>query len=99
MKQRFAKAHQRKLKLRSLKIPSLTVQLRLHKGGIQPVALWGLEAQGLVPRYRTALRTALATQLGHHTGGTLDATYDIHSNKYLDPPNQSPPQSLPCMAN
>ena len=87
MKQRFAKAHQRKLKLRSLKIPSLKVRLRLHRGGIQP-PLWGLEAQGLAPRYRTALRTALATQLGHHTGGTLDATYDIHSDKYLDPADQ-----------
>ena len=55
LKQRFAKAHQRKLKLRSLKIPSLKVRLRLRKGGIQPVALWGIEAQGLAPRYRLAL--------------------------------------------
>ena len=87
-KQRFAKAHQRKLKLRSLKIPSLKVRLRLHKGGIQPVALWCIEAQGLAPRYRLALRTALATQLGHHQGGSLDATFDLHSNKYLDPADQ-----------
>ena len=35
-----------------------------------------------------ALRAALATQLGHHQGGTLDATYDIHSNKYMDPADQ-----------
>ena len=88
LKQRFAKAHHRKLKLRSLKIPSLKVRLRLHKGGIQPVALWGIEAQGLAPRYRLALRTALANQLGHHQGGSLDATFDLHSNKYLDPADQ-----------
>ena len=88
MKQRFAKAHQRKLKLRSLKIPSLKVRLRLHKGGIQPVALWGIEAQGLAPRYRLALRAALANQLGHHHGGSLDATFDLHSNKYIDPADQ-----------
>ena len=87
-KQRFAKANQRKLKLRSLKIPSLKVRLRLRRGGIQPVALWGIEAQGLAPRYRTALRAALASQLGHRKGGTLDATYDIHSNKYMDPADQ-----------
>ena len=88
MKQRFIKADQRKLKLRSLKIPALKVRLRLHRGGIQRVALWGIEAQGLAPRYRTTLRAALATQLGHHHGGALDATYDIHSNKYMDPGDQ-----------
>ena len=66
----------------------MRVRLRLHKGGIQPVALWGIEAQGLAPRYRLALRTALAKQLGHHHGGTLDATFDLHSNKYLDPADQ-----------
>ena len=88
MRQRFAKAKQRKIKLRTLKIPSLRVRLRLHKGGIQPVALWGLEGQGLAPRYRTALRQAMATHLGHHAGGMLDATYDIHSHKYIDPADQ-----------
>ena len=88
LQKRFAKATKRKLKLRSFKIPNLKVRLRLHRGGIQPVALWGIEAQGLAPRYRTTLRAALATQLGHHKGGTLDATYDIHSNKYMDPADQ-----------
>lgn len=39
MKQRIKKANTRKLKLRSLKIPALKVRLRLHRGGIQPVAL------------------------------------------------------------
>ena len=67
LRQRFQKAKQRKMRLRTLK-----VRLRLHKGGIQPVALWCLEAQGLAPRYRTTLRQAMATQLGHHAGGLLD---------------------------
>ena len=52
------------------------------------MALWGIEAQGLAPRYRTALRQALATHLGHHAGGLLDSTYDLHSNKYMDPGDQ-----------
>ena len=88
MKQRLQKAHQRKLKLRNLKIPALRVRLRLHRGGIQPVAVWGVESQGLAPRYRQALRHALAKQLGHHTGGILDVTYDIHKTKYMDPADQ-----------
>ena len=88
LRQRFQNAKQRKLKLRTLKIPALKIRLRLHKGGIQPVALWGIEAQGLAPRYRMALRQALATHLGHHAGGLLDSTYDIHSNKYIDPGDQ-----------
>ena len=88
LRQRFQKAKQRKIKLRTLKIPALKIRLRLHKGGIQPVALWGIEAQGLAPRYRTALRQALATHLRHHAGGLLDSTYDLHSNKYIDPGDQ-----------
>ena len=47
LRQRFQKARQRKLKLRTLKIPALKIRLRLHKGGIQPVALWGIEHKGL----------------------------------------------------
>ena len=85
LKQRMQKATQRRVKLRNLKIPALRVRLRLHRGGIQPVAIWGVESQGLAPRYRMALRHALAKQLGHHTGGILDVTYDIQSSKYLDP--------------
>ena len=88
LQQRFQKAKQRRLKLRTLKIPALKIRLRLHKGGIQPVALWGIGAQGLAPRYRTALRQALATHLGHHAGGLLDCTYDLHSTKYIDPGDQ-----------
>ena len=88
MRQRFQKAKQRRVRLRTLKIPALKVRLRLHRGGIQPVALWGVESQGLAPRYRIALRQALATQLGHHAGGLLDITYDLHSRKYLDPADQ-----------
>ena len=88
MKQRLQKAHQRKLKLRNLKIPALRVRLRLHRGGIQPVAVWGVESQGLAPRYRQALGHALAKQLGHHTGGILDVTYDIHKTRYMDPADQ-----------
>ena len=88
LRQRFMKARQRRIKLRTLKIPALKVRLRLHRGGIQPVALWGVESQGLAPRYRTALRQALATHLGHHAGGLLDITYDLHSQKYIDPADQ-----------
>ena len=82
MKQRMHKATQHRIKLRNLKIPALRARLRLHRGGIQPVAIWGVESQGLAPRY------ALAKQLGHHNGGILDVTYDIHSNKYVDPGDQ-----------
>ena len=60
LKQRFRKAQQRKTKLRNLKIPALKIRLRLHRGGIQPVAMWGIEGQGLAPRCRTGLRQALA---------------------------------------
>ena len=88
MKQRIKKATARKVKLRSLKIPALKVRLRLHRGGIQPVALWGVESQGLAPRYRAALRHGMAEHLGHHTGGLLDVTYDIHAKRYIDPGDQ-----------
>ena len=73
MKQRLAKAHKRKLKLRTLRIPALKIRSRLHRGGIQPAALWGVEGQGLAPRYRTSLRQAMAKHLGHHNGGLLDS--------------------------
>lgn len=73
MKQRISKAHRRKLKLRNLKLPALKLRLRLHRGGVQPVALWGIEGQGLALRYRTALRHALAKQLGHNARGLLDS--------------------------
>ena len=88
MKQRLTKASNRKIKLRVLKIPALKVRLRLHRGGIQPVALWGIEGQGLAPRYRTALRQAMAKHLGHRNGGPLDITYDLHSKRYIDPGDQ-----------
>ena len=88
MKQRLAKAHKRKLKLRTLRIPTLKIRLRLHRGGIQPAALWGVEGQGLAPRYRTSLRQAMAKHLGHHNGGLLDSTYDLHHKKYIDPGDQ-----------
>ena len=38
MKQRLAKAHKRKVKLRTLRIPTLKIRLRLHRGGVQPAA-------------------------------------------------------------
>ena len=88
MKQRLAKAHKRKVKLRTLRIPTLKIRLRLHRGGIQPAALWGVEGQGLAPRYRQALRQAMAKHLGHHGGGLLDTTYDLHQKKYIDPADQ-----------
>ena len=88
MKQRIKKATARKVKLRSLKIPALKVRLRLHRGGVQPVALWGVESQGLAPRYRAALRHGMGKHLGHHTGGLLDVTYDIHAKRYIDPSDQ-----------
>ena len=72
LRQRFQKAKQRKFRLRTLKIPALKIRLRLHRGGLQPVALGGIEAQGLAPRYRTALRQAMATHLRHRAGGLLD---------------------------
>ena len=88
MKHRLAKAHKRKVKLRTLRIPTLKIRLRLHRGGVQPAALWGVEGQGLAPRYRQALRQAMAKHLGHHTGGLLDSTYDLHQKKYIDPADQ-----------
>ena len=49
------------------------------------MALWGVESQGLAPRYRAALRQGMGKHLGHHTGGLLDVTYDIHAKRYIDP--------------
>ena len=49
MKQRLHKATQRRIRLRNLKIPALRVRLRLHRGGIQPVAIWGVESQVETP--------------------------------------------------
>ena len=80
--------NKRKLKLRTLRIPALKIRLRLQRGGIQPAALWGVEGQGLAPRYRTTLRQAMAKHLSHHTGGLLDSTYDLHHKKYIDPGDQ-----------
>ena len=88
MKQRLAKAHKRKVKLRTLRIPTLKIRLRLHRGGVQPAALWGVEGQGLAPRYRQALRQAMAKHLAHQAGGLLDSTYDLHQKKYIDPADQ-----------
>ena len=47
LQQRFKKNRQRRIKLRTLKLPNLRTRLRLHKGGVQPVAFWGFEGQGL----------------------------------------------------
>lgn len=88
LKQRLRKAQRRRIKLRNLKLPALQLRLRLHRGGIQPVAMWGAEGQGLAPRYRTALRQALAKQLGRNQDGLLDSAYDLRSNSYLDPADQ-----------
>ena len=86
MKRRLHKATQWKIKLRNLKTPALRIRLRLHRGGIQPVAIWGVEGQGLALRYRTALRHALAKHLGpQHPGCHIRY---IHSNKYMDPADQ-----------
>ena len=52
------------------------------------MALWGIEGQGLAPRYRTTLRQAIAKHLGHHNGGLLGSTYDLHSKRYIDPGDQ-----------
>ena len=30
----------------------------------------------------------MAKHLGHHSGGLLDITYDIHSKRYIDPGDQ-----------
>lgn len=49
LQSRFKKNKQRRLKLRSLRVPTLKTRLRLHRGGIQSVALWGVEGQGLAP--------------------------------------------------
>lgn len=84
LKTRYQKAKQRRLKLRALRLPSLSNRLRLYKGGIQSVAMWGVEAQGLAPRYRTVLRQALGRQLGHHRGGLLDVIYDFNAKRYQD---------------
>ena len=75
LQNRFKKHKQRRIKLRSLRLPNLKTRLRLHRGGTQPVALWGVEGQGLAPRYRQALRQALATHLGQHPGGITDVIY------------------------
>lgn len=88
LKKRFNKNKQRRIKLRPRKLPNLKTRLRLHRGGVQPVALRGFEGQGLAPRYRQGLRHALATHLGLHQGGQPDVVYDQHSSKYLDPGDQ-----------
>ena len=69
LQQRFRKNKQRRIKLRSLKLPNLRTRLHLHRGGVQPVALWGFEGEGLAPRFRVALRQSLAVHLGLHQGG------------------------------
>lgn len=88
LQQRFRKNKQRRIKLRSLKLPNLRTRLRLHRGGVQPVAFWGFEGQGLAPRYRLALRQGLAVHLGLHQGGLQDVIYDQVSNKFGDPGDQ-----------
>ena len=83
LQHRFHKNKQRRIKLRSLKLPNLRTRLRLRKGGIQPVAFWGFEGQGLAPRYRLALRQGLV-----HQGGLQDIIYDQVSQKFGDPGDQ-----------
>ena len=85
LQQRFRKNKQRRIKKRSLKLPNLRTRLRLHRGGVQPVAFWGFEGQGLAPRYRLALRQGLAVHLGLHQGGLQDVIYDQVSQKFGDP--------------
>lgn len=60
LQQRHKKNRQRRVRLRTLRLPTLKTRLRLYRGGVQPVALWGVEAQGLAPRYRQALRHAFS---------------------------------------
>ena len=88
LQQRFRKNKERRLKLRSLKLPNLRTRLRLHRGGVQPVAFCGFEGQGLAPRYRLALRQGLAVHLGLHQGGLQDVIYDQVSQKFGDPGDQ-----------
>ena len=48
LQQRFKKNKQRRIKLRSLKLPNMSTRLRLHRGGVQPVAFWGFEGLSLI---------------------------------------------------
>ena len=82
---RFRKARARKAQLHKLRIPKARHKLRLYKGGIHPCAVWGVEAQGLAPRYRSELRAAFGKHLQWQRGGNLDTVFDLHSQKYRDP--------------
>ena len=82
---RFRRARARKAQLRKLRIPQARQKLRLYRGGIHPCAVWGVEAQGLAPRYRTELRVAFGRHLQWQRGGNLDIVFDLHSQKYRDP--------------
>ena len=81
LQQRFKKNRQRRLRLRTLKLPNLKTRFRLHRGGIQ-------QGQGLAPRLRQALRRTLANHLGLQSGGQPDVVYDQYSHKYMDPADQ-----------
>ena len=69
--------HER-IKLRSLKIPALKVRLR-----IQPVALWGVESQGLAPRYRNKYINPADQVILHHIKA-------MHTLYHTWPPEQIP---------
>ena len=45
LQQRFKKNRQRRIKLRTLKLPNLKTKLRLHKGGVQPAPSGGSKAK------------------------------------------------------
>ena len=82
---RMQKAFNRHKHVRRLKIPKVGHRLRLHKGGIHPCAVWGAQAQGMAPRYRTQLRTMMARHFGHQRNGSLDVVFDLHSHEATDP--------------
>ena len=86
----------RRLRLRALRLPNLKTRLRLHRGGIQPAALWGIEGQGLAPRFRQALRHALATHLALHKGGQSDVVRNTATSTWITRP--SPPHVAPHSA-
>ena len=87
LQRRFHKNKQRRIKLRSLKLPNLRTRLRLRKGGVQPVAFWGFEVpQPLQGHGCWSTLEPLTLQPWQGLAVTLDATpssYDHRSQAWV----------------
>ena len=85
-RERQLKGNLRRRELKTLRVPTMSFRVRLHRGAIHSVMAWGAESLGIPPARMKVFRLALAQHLGLQKGGNLDVLF-LAETRYEDPQN------------